>query len=100
MLKRQHLVGIHHPGGQFDGEVPPEDSELAEGHRKVPEKAGRGTTHQLLAGGGPEDAGPAHALGALRREERDAFNALRNERYPAEYSAWVQQYWRNLTREQ
>ena len=42
---------------------------------------------------------PAQVVGALRREEREAFNALQNERYPAEYSAWVQQYWRNLAQD-
>lgn len=44
--------------------------------------------------------GPAQTVGALQREEREAMLTLQNERYPAEYSTWVQQYWRNLAQDQ
>ena len=57
-----------------------------------------GTQHQI-AGHGPDSGDPAQAVGALRRDEREAFTALQGERYPAEYSAWVQQYWRNLAQD-
>ncbi|CAM3168494.1 hypothetical protein [Rariglobus hedericola] len=59
-----------------------------------------GDAQDQIAGHGPEGTGPAQTVGALRREEREAFTALQGERYPAEYSAWVQQYWRNLAQEQ
>lgn len=65
-----------------------------------PQSSGNGGTQTQIAGHGPDSAGPAQVVGALRREEREAFNALQNERYPAEYSAWVQQYWRNLAQDQ
>jgi hypothetical protein len=45
------------------------------------------------------EGGPGQVLGALRREEREAFEALQNERTPDEYAGWVRQYWRNLTRD-
>jgi Ca-activated chloride channel family protein len=61
---------------------------------------GYADSSKQLRGVGPNARGPAQVVGALRSEERDAFNALQNERYPAEYSAWVQQYWRNLAQEQ
>lgn len=59
-----------------------------------------GDTQGRIAGHGPDAAGPAQVVGALRVEEREAFTVLQNERYPAEYSAWIQQYWRNLTQDQ
>ncbi len=61
---------------------------------------GFGNAQNQITGRGPSTADPAQVVGALRREEREAFTALQNERYPAEYSAWVQQYWRNLAQDQ
>lgn len=61
---------------------------------------GRGDAQNQIANHGPDAQGSAETVGALRREEREAFTALQGERYPAEYSAWVQQYWRNLARDQ
>lgn len=43
--------------------------------------------------------GTAQVVGALNREEREAMLTLQNERYPAEYAPWVQQYWRNLAQD-
>lgn len=59
-----------------------------------------GDAQNQIAGHGPDSNAPGQVIGALRREEREAFTALQGERYPAEYSAWVQQYWRNLAQEQ
>lgn len=59
-----------------------------------------GDAQNQIAGHGPDSGDPAQVVGALRREEREAFTALQGERYPAEYSAWVQQYWRNLAQDQ
>ena len=64
------------------------------------QQAGLGDTQNQIAGSGPNSGDPAQVVGALRREEREALNTLQNERYPAEYSAWVQQYWRNLAQDQ
>lgn len=75
--------------GQLQDSQMPSDSSLSES-RGGNQVGGHGPT----SGGGP-----AQVVGALRSEEREAFNALQNERYPAEYSAWVQQYWRNLAQE-
>ena len=64
-----------------------------------PQTSGNSGTQNQIAGHGDMTGDPAQVVGALRREEREAFNALQNERYPAEYSAWVQQYWRNLAQD-
>ncbi|MET0263229.1 MAG: hypothetical protein ABW223_10055 [Rariglobus sp.] len=61
---------------------------------------GAGDAQNQIAGHGPDSGDPAQVVGSLRRDEREAFTALQGERYPAEYSAWVQQYWRNLAQEQ
>jgi hypothetical protein len=62
-------------------------------------QSGPGDSQSQIAGHGPDSGGPAQVVGALRPQEREAFTALQGERYPAEYSAWVQQYWRNLAQE-
>jgi hypothetical protein len=80
--------------GQIDGKAP--DPNQKDGNVQ----SGLGDAQNQIAGRGPSSDDPAQVVGALRREEREAFNALQGERYPAEYSAWVQQYWRNLARDQ
>lgn len=72
-----------------DGQ-PPDDRHLS----------GYGDAQSQIAGHGPDAKDPAQAVGALRPEEREAFSALQGERYPAEYAAWVRQYWRNLAQDQ
>lgn len=62
--------------------------------------SGGGDGQGLVANRPGDVDGPAQTVGALQREEREAMLTLQNERYPAEYSTWVQQYWRNLAQDQ
>ena len=59
-------------------------------------RGGSGENLGLMAAAPGPDGGPAQTVGALKPGEQAALQSLQNERYPAEYSAWVQQYWRNL----
>jgi hypothetical protein len=111
----QQTQGQQKPGpGQ--GQQPPQPNQQGQGEqtaqagqsnqppgtnqRQTSSGGGTGDAQDQITGHGPNSGDPAQVVGALRREEREAFNALQNERYPAEYSAWVQQYWRSLAQDQ
>lgn len=106
----QNQQGQNQQGQQQNGQGQPQQTASQPGLNGQPpspdqkdgnlQGSGSGDAQDQIANSGPDAKGPAQAVGALRRDEREAFTALQGERYPAEYSAWVQQYWRNLAQEQ
>ena len=66
---------------------------------RPPRDSSSGGGQTTVANHGDQTGDPAQVVGALRHDEREAMLTLQQERYPAEYSAWVRQYWRNLAKE-
>jgi len=66
---------------------------------RPPRDSSSGGVQTIVANHGDQTGDPAQVVGALRHDEREAMLTLQQERYPAEYSAWVRQYWRNLAKE-
>ncbi len=99
---KQLAAGKNQPGQPNQpGQAQPPSTSQKPGQKSNDGKSSQGGEDSGLVAnqGATGTEGPAQSVGALNRAEREAMASLQNERYPAEYAPWVQQYWRNLAQE-
>ena len=97
---RQQLASTQaeQPPGSATGSPDASSQPPMPGNRP-PQNSSSGGGQTTVANHGDLTGGPAQVVGALQHDDREAMLTLQQERYPAEYSAWVRQYWRNLAKE-